>query len=88
MKTFRFTVEVKTDSDEFCNRTIMVEGLGGKIPNAGTTSFGMPRLKYLANLSNDASKIDVTATAASTIVPLMAVAAALLATRDGSRAKA
>ncbi len=31
-----FAVEVKTDPDEFCNRTITVEGFGGKIPNAGT----------------------------------------------------
>jgi 3-phosphoshikimate 1-carboxyvinyltransferase len=31
-----FTVTVKPDPDEFCNRTITVKGLGGKIPNAGT----------------------------------------------------
>jgi 3-phosphoshikimate 1-carboxyvinyltransferase len=31
-----FTVTVKPDPDEFCNRTITVRGLGGKIPNAGT----------------------------------------------------
>ena len=31
-----FAVEVKPDPDEYCNRTITVEGLGGKIPNAGT----------------------------------------------------
>jgi 3-phosphoshikimate 1-carboxyvinyltransferase len=31
-----FAVEVKPDPDEFCNRTITVRGLGGKIPNAGT----------------------------------------------------
>ena len=29
-----FAVEVKEDPDEFCNRTIAVEGLGGRIPNA------------------------------------------------------
>jgi 3-phosphoshikimate 1-carboxyvinyltransferase len=32
-----FAVNVATDPDEFCNRTIKVKDLGGKIPNAGTT---------------------------------------------------
>ncbi len=31
-----FEVRVEPDPDEFCNRTITVKGLGGKIPNAGT----------------------------------------------------
>src|SRR5471032_3193325 len=31
-----FTVNVAPDPDEFCNRTITVKGLGGKIPNGGT----------------------------------------------------
>jgi 3-phosphoshikimate 1-carboxyvinyltransferase len=31
-----FSISVKPDPDEFCNRTITVQGLGGKIPNAGT----------------------------------------------------
>jgi 3-phosphoshikimate 1-carboxyvinyltransferase len=31
-----FTVTVKPDPDEFCNRTITVKGLGGKVPSAGT----------------------------------------------------
>jgi 3-phosphoshikimate 1-carboxyvinyltransferase len=31
-----FKVTLKPDPDEFCNRTITVKGLGGKIPNAGT----------------------------------------------------
>jgi 3-phosphoshikimate 1-carboxyvinyltransferase len=31
-----FEVKVEPDPDEFCNRTITVIGLGGKIPNAGT----------------------------------------------------
>ena len=31
-----FTVTLKPDPDEFCNRTITVKGLGGKIPNGGT----------------------------------------------------
>jgi len=31
-----FEIRVENDPDEFCNRTITVKGLGGKIPNAGT----------------------------------------------------
>jgi 3-phosphoshikimate 1-carboxyvinyltransferase len=31
-----FAVNVASDPEEFCNRTITVKGLGGKIPNAGT----------------------------------------------------
>ncbi len=31
-----FTVNVTPDQDEFCNRTITVQGLRGKIPKAGT----------------------------------------------------
>ena len=31
-----FQIKVKPDPEEFCNRTITVKGLGGKIPNAGT----------------------------------------------------
>ena len=31
-----FEIKVEPDPDEFCNRTITVRGLGGKIPNAGT----------------------------------------------------
>src|ERR1051325_1672254 len=31
-----FEVKVEPDPDEFCNRTITVIGLGGKISNAGT----------------------------------------------------
>src|SRR5216117_3620026 len=31
-----FRVEVQPDPAEFCNRTITVNGLGGKIPNVGT----------------------------------------------------
>src|SRR5271167_5145089 len=31
-----FEIRVKNDPEEFCNRTITVKGLGGKIPNAGT----------------------------------------------------
>src|SRR6266496_939663 len=31
-----FEVKVAPDPNEFCNRTITVKGLGGKIPNGGT----------------------------------------------------
>ena len=31
-----FEIRVENDTAEFCNRTITVKGLGGKIPNAGT----------------------------------------------------
>jgi 3-phosphoshikimate 1-carboxyvinyltransferase len=33
-----FEVIVEPDPDEVCNRTIAVQGLGGKIPNAGTAA--------------------------------------------------
>src|SRR5213078_3256859 len=31
-----FEIKVQPDPQEFCNRTITVKGLDGKIPNAGT----------------------------------------------------
>ncbi|HTV75846.1 MAG TPA: hypothetical protein VMD57_02520, partial [Candidatus Baltobacteraceae bacterium] len=31
-----FKIRVENDPEEFCNRTIKVKGLGGKIPNSGT----------------------------------------------------
>ena len=31
-----FDIKVEADPDEFCNRTITIRGLGGKIPNGGT----------------------------------------------------
>jgi 3-phosphoshikimate 1-carboxyvinyltransferase len=31
-----FQIKIEPDPDEFCNRTITIRGLGGKIPNAGT----------------------------------------------------
>ncbi len=37
LKTLGFEIKVENDPDEFCNRTITVKGLGGKIPNTGTT---------------------------------------------------
>lgn len=37
LKKLGFEIRVEPDPDEFCNRTITVKGLGGKIPNAGTT---------------------------------------------------
>ncbi len=36
LKTLGFEIKVENDPDEFCNRTITVKGLGGKIPNTGT----------------------------------------------------
>src|SRR5271154_54383 len=36
LKQLGFEIRVENDPAEFCNRTIMVKGLGGKIPNAGT----------------------------------------------------
>jgi 3-phosphoshikimate 1-carboxyvinyltransferase len=36
LKKLGFDVKVEPDPDEFCNRTIIVKGLGGKIPNAET----------------------------------------------------
>jgi len=36
LRKLGFTVNVTPDLEEFCNRTITVGGLGGKIPNAGT----------------------------------------------------
>src|ERR1051326_4077688 len=36
LRKLGFEVEVEDDPLEFCNRTITVQGEGGKIPNAGT----------------------------------------------------
>src|SRR5476651_1730541 len=36
LRKLGFAVNVAPDPDEFCNRTITVKGLGGKIPNGGT----------------------------------------------------
>jgi 3-phosphoshikimate 1-carboxyvinyltransferase len=36
LKKLGFEVKVEPDPEEFCNRTITVNGLGGKIPSAGT----------------------------------------------------
>src|SRR2546429_81765 len=36
LKKLGFEVKIEPDPEEFCNRTIRVKGLGGKIPNAGT----------------------------------------------------
>jgi 3-phosphoshikimate 1-carboxyvinyltransferase len=38
LKKLGFEIRVEQDPEEFCNRTITVKGLGGKIPNAGTTN--------------------------------------------------
>src|SRR5437016_1925693 len=36
LKKLGFEIQVEPDPEEFCNRTITVKGLGGKIPKAGT----------------------------------------------------
>jgi 3-phosphoshikimate 1-carboxyvinyltransferase len=36
LRKLGFEIKVEADPHEFCNRTITVHGLGGKIPNAGT----------------------------------------------------
>ena len=36
LKTLGFQITVTLDPDEFCNRTILVQGVGGRIPLAGT----------------------------------------------------
>src|SRR5436309_579049 len=36
LQALGFAVEVKEDPEEFCNRTITVEGLAGAVPNSGT----------------------------------------------------
>src|SRR2546423_12829257 len=36
LRKLGFELEVQADPKEFCNRTITVKGLGGKIPNSGT----------------------------------------------------
>jgi len=37
LRKLGFTLEVEPDPDEFCNRAIIVTGLGGRLPNAGTS---------------------------------------------------
>src|SRR5438552_7908625 len=36
LRKLGFEIKVEADPMEFCNRNILVKGLGGKIPNAGT----------------------------------------------------
>ena len=38
LRKLGFAVNVVPDREEFCNRTITVGGLGGKIPNGGTAN--------------------------------------------------
>lgn len=42
-----FEIRVEQDPEEFCNRTITVKGLGGKIPNAGKA--GKPLELFVGN---------------------------------------
>jgi 3-phosphoshikimate 1-carboxyvinyltransferase len=37
LRKLGFEIRVEPDPDEFCNRTITVKGLGGKVPSGGTT---------------------------------------------------
>jgi 3-phosphoshikimate 1-carboxyvinyltransferase len=41
LKKLGFEIRIEPDPGEFCNRTITVKGLGGKIPNGGTTQKPM-----------------------------------------------
>src|SRR5262245_29491313 len=36
LRCLGFEIQVEADANEFCNRTITVQGQGGKIPNAGS----------------------------------------------------
>src|SRR3989442_5136368 len=36
LRKLGFEVQVEQDPEELCNRTLMVKGLGGRMPNAGT----------------------------------------------------
>src|SRR5580658_1421101 len=36
LRQLGFTIDLEADEKEFCNRTIRIRGLGGKIPNGGT----------------------------------------------------
>ncbi|MGI8965553.1 MAG: 3-phosphoshikimate 1-carboxyvinyltransferase, partial [Limisphaerales bacterium] len=36
LRQLGFEIQVESDPNEFCNRTITFQGLGGKIPRAGT----------------------------------------------------
>jgi 3-phosphoshikimate 1-carboxyvinyltransferase len=47
LHTLGFKVEVQADANEFCNRTITVEGRGGVIPKAGTA--GKPLELFVGN---------------------------------------
>ena len=47
LRTLGFEVRVEPDAEEFCNRTITVKGLGGRIPRAGTV--GKPLELFVGN---------------------------------------
>ncbi|HEX3624014.1 MAG TPA: 3-phosphoshikimate 1-carboxyvinyltransferase [Verrucomicrobiae bacterium] len=47
LKKLGFEIHVEPDPDEFCNRTITVKGLGGKIPSGGTAT--QPLKLYVGN---------------------------------------
>ncbi|HEV2327922.1 MAG TPA: 3-phosphoshikimate 1-carboxyvinyltransferase [Verrucomicrobiae bacterium] len=47
LRKLGFQIRVEADPKEFCNRTITVKGLGGKIPNGGTV--GKPLELFVGN---------------------------------------
>src|SRR5580692_7245857 len=47
LRKLGFDIRVEPDPEEFCNRTITVKGLGGKIPNAGKA--GKPLELFVGN---------------------------------------
>jgi 3-phosphoshikimate 1-carboxyvinyltransferase len=47
LQNLGFDIRIEQDPEEFCNRTITVKGLGGKIPNAGKT--GKPLELFVGN---------------------------------------
>jgi 3-phosphoshikimate 1-carboxyvinyltransferase len=47
LRRLGFTIQVRKDPAEMCNRTLAVRGLGGRIPNAGTA--GRPLRLFVGN---------------------------------------
>jgi len=47
LRRLGFSIRVKVDHREICNRTLLVRGLGGNIPNAGTA--GRPLRLFVGN---------------------------------------
>src|SRR5271156_5518033 len=47
LRQLGFAIDVETDEAEICNRTIRIRGLGGRIPNGGTSE--RPLALYVGN---------------------------------------